>query len=67
MTLEKIEREGMTFWGQSISAQVRNGEIALVVRVGAKLDRDDGAVLLGPVDSRKLGELIQVATEGGEL
>lgn len=65
--LEREEREGLTIWGDSISAQVRDGELGIYVRPDARRDPVDGLVMLTERDVIKLEALIRVAREVKEI
>jgi hypothetical protein len=63
--LSDMERDGLTMWGDSISAQFRDeGQLALNIMDGAPRDVD-GVVLLTPGDVSKLAELIEEAESRG--
>lgn len=62
--LTEEERGGLTMWGETISAQVRPGGLALHIRDNAPRSTEDGRpaiVSLGDVN--KLAELIEAARE----
>lgn len=65
--LEREEREGLTIWGDSISAQVRDGELGIHFRPDARRDPIDGLVMLTERDVIKLEALIRVAREVKEI
>ena len=59
--LTREERDGLTIWGETISAQFRDGgRLALHLRSDAPRD-DDGVVLVSPQDTAKLRALIEEA------
>lgn len=62
MILNREEREGLTIWGETISAQIRDGEMALCVREDAPRSTEDGRpVIVSAGDVLKLSELLSEA------
>ena len=62
------ERGGLTVWGDTISAQIRDEHLVLHVREDAPRSTEDGhPVLVSPSDARKLRALLVEAEHRGQF
>ncbi len=65
--LTREERGGLTIWGETISAQIREGTMALHVRDDAPRSTEDGhPVIMPQEDVAKLRALLVEAETRGE-